>query len=249
MIGESRLSKERVRDITTGIDASTSDGKMTLGDFTIHLRKNGGKELAVTFDPNFSDAENDVKIFIANNYEEDSVLVRQPASSGYDLEDLVWSEEVVRLNPLNEIEEAWGLCFKNLTPDTLWVENKVFEGAKRIITFTGDSGFGMHGGNLDIPVPDGALTKDNTLKFSGEMADYSLSDTEYAYQNDKIARMFFPPDSSYTKCYRIFWSIDAYRVGYTLRIRNRSTGNVLRIEGTMTSKSPNGESLLINEKK
>lgn len=80
------------------------------------------------------------------------------------------------------------------------------------------------------------------------MADYSLSDTEYAYQNDKIARMFFPPDSSYTKCYRIFWSIDAYRVGYTLRIRNRSTGNVLRIEGTMTSKSPNGESLLINEK-
>lgn len=131
-----------------GIDASTSDGKMTLGDFTIHLRKNGGKELAVTFDPNFSDAENDVKIFIANNYEEDSVLVRQPASSGYDLEDLVWSEEVVRLNPLNEIEEAWGLCFKNLTPDTLWVENKVFEGAKRIITFTGDSGFGMHGGTL-----------------------------------------------------------------------------------------------------
>ena len=108
-----------------GIDASTSDGKMTLGDFTIHLRKNGGKELAVTFDPNFSDAENEVKIFIANNYEEDSVLVRQPASSGYDLEDLVWSEEVVRLNPLNEIEEAWGLCFKNLTPDTLWVENKV----------------------------------------------------------------------------------------------------------------------------
>lgn len=32
-----------------GIDASASDGKMTLGDFTIHLRKNGGKELAVTF--------------------------------------------------------------------------------------------------------------------------------------------------------------------------------------------------------
>ena len=46
------------------------------------------------------------------------------------------------------------------------------------------------------------------------MADYSLSDTEYAYQNDKIARMFFPPDSSYTKCYRIFWSIDAYPISF-----------------------------------
>lgn len=88
------------------------------------------KELAVTFDPNFSDAENEVKIFIANNYEEDSVLVRQPASSGYDLEDLVWSEEVVRLNSWNEIEEAWGLCFKNQTPDTLWIEKKVLKGRK-----------------------------------------------------------------------------------------------------------------------
>lgn len=230
----------------------TDDGKTKVsgGGFSMFYKKTGAKELTLFLPPNFSDAENDIRVFISNNYEEDSVWVRQSASSGYEFVDISY-DGLRRLSDGNEIITGWGPeTFINNGADTVFITKGAFAGAVRTVSFTNDSDLGYQGNDFDVPVPDGALLEDKNLTFSGKEAPYSCTATYgIPIESDRMVTLSFPPQSAKQTYYRMLWSIDSYEVGYSLRIRNKKTGSMFTINGKMTSTSPDGVYFLTKEKK
>lgn len=230
----------------------TDDGKIKVsgGGFTMFYKKTDAKELTLFLQPNFSNAENDIRVFISNNYEEDSVQVRQPASSGYDYVDISY-DGLRRLSNENEIVTGWGPeTFINNGTDTVFITKGAFAGAARTVSFTNDSDFGYQGNDFDVPVPDGALFEDKSLTFSGKEVPYSCTVTYgIPVESDRMVTLSFPPQSTKQTYYRMLWSIDSYEVGYNLRIRNKKTGSIFTINGKMTSTSPDGFYFLTKEKR
>lgn len=230
----------------------TDDGmiKVSSGGFTMFYKKTGAKELTLFLQPNFSSAENDIIVFISNNYEIDSVQVRQPASSGYDYVDISY-DGLRRLSDENEIISGWGPeTFVNNGTDTVFITKGAFAGAVRTVSFTNDSNFGYQGNDFDVPVPDGVLHEDKTLTFSGKEVPYSCTVTYgIPVESDRMVTLSFPPLSTKQTYYRMLWSIDSYEAGYNLRIRNRQTGSIFTINGKMTSTSPDGFYFLTKEKR
>ena len=253
-----RVSKIKVNgavDYWTGSSASiemTEDGmiKVSGDDFTMFYKKSGDRELTMVLQPNFSDTENDITIFISNNFEEDSVRVRQPASSGYEFVDISY-DGLIPLTNEGEVTTGWGpMTFINNGADTIFISKGVFAGAARSVRFTNDSYLGYQGNDFEVPVPDGAMFEDKSLIFSGAKAAYSCTTTyEYPYKSDKMATMSFPPAGTEKLYYRMLWGIDSYEVGYNLRIRSKKTGSIFTINGKMTSTSPDGYYLLIKERR
>jgi len=237
---------------SSSIIETTDDGmiKVSGDNFTMFYKKTGNKELTLVLQPNFSDTENDITIFISNNYEEDSVLVRQPASSGYEFVDISY-DGLICLTNEGEVITGWGpMTFINNGADTLFISKGVFAGAARSVSFTNDSNLGYQGNDFEVPVPDGALFEDKSLTFSGAKVAYSCTTTfEYPYESDKMANMSFPPASTEKLYYRMLWGIDSYEVDYNLRIRNKKTGSIFTINGKMRSTSPDGFYLLTKERR
>lgn len=230
----------------------TDDGKIKVsgGGFTMFYKKTGAKELTLFLQPNFSSAENDIRVFISNNYEEDSLQVRQPASSGYDYVDILY-DRPRRLSDENEIISGWGPeTFVNNGTDTVFITKGAFAGAVRTVSFTNDTDFGYQGNDFDVPVPDGVLFEDKSLTFSGKEVPYSCTVTYgIPVESDRTVTLSFPPQSTKQTYYRMLWSIDSYEVGYNLRIRNRQTGYIFTINGKMTSTSPDGFYFLTKEQR
>ncbi len=230
----------------------TDDGKIKVsgGGFTMFYKKTGAKELTLFLQPNFSSAENDIRVFISNNYEEDSLQVRQPASSGYDYVDILY-DRPRRLSDENEIISGWGPeTIVNNGTDTVFITKGAFAGAVRTVSFTNDTDFGYQGNDFDIPVPDGVLFEDKSLTFSGKEVPYSCTVTYgIPVESDRTVTLSFPPQSTKQTYYRMLWSIDSYEVGYNLRIRNRQTGYIFTINGKMTSTSPDGFYFLTKEQR
>lgn len=230
----------------------TDDGKIKVsgGGFTMFYKKTGAKELTLFLQPNFSSAENDIRVLISNNYEEDSLQVRQPASSGYDYVDILY-DRPRRLSDENEIISGWGPeTIVNNGTDTVFITKGAFAGAVRTVSFTNDTDFGYQGNDFDVPVPDGVLFEDKSLTFSGKEVPYSCTVTYgIPVESDRTVTLSFPPQSTKQTYYRMLWSIDSYEVGYNLRIRNRQTGYIFTINGKMTSTSPDGFYFLTKEQR
>ncbi len=230
----------------------TDDGmiKVSGDNFTMFYKKTGDRELTLVLQPNFSDTENDITIFISNNYEEDSVRVRQPTSSGYEFVDISY-DGLIRLTNEGEVTTGWGpMTFINNGADTVFISKGVFAGAARSVRFTNDSDLGYQGNDFEVPVPDGVMFEDKSLTFSGAKAAYSCTTTyEYPYESDKMATMAFPPAGTEKLYYRMYWGIDSYKVDYILRRRNKKTGSLFTINGKMTSTSPDGFYLLTKERR
>ncbi|HCQ72617.1 MAG TPA: hypothetical protein DIT75_04360 [Rikenellaceae bacterium] len=226
------------------------DGKMKLSDngFTMFYKKSSARELAMFFQPNFSDSDLKVDVVIASSFEYDTLTVTQPRSSGYDLERIEWNEPVTRTFP--EYEKGWGpLSYKNEGPDTLRVNMRVFFGAARQVKFSDDSGFGLYCGDFRVPVPDGALN-DETLCFSKQdSVIYSYDTKEYPLVDDREIIMKFPPTGKFSLYYNVLWNIDTYSTGYNLSLRNKATGKIVEIKGKFSSMSPNGAFSLYTEKR
>ncbi len=232
------------------IEAEDGKIKVSDGNLTMFYKKTGDKELTLYFHPNFSSTENDLTIYISNSYEEDSVKVRQPGSSGHEFVDISFDGLRHPANE-NEIITGWGpMTYINNGTDTLFVRMGVFAGAARKVGFTNDTYPEYKGNDFDVPVPDGILAEDKELTFSGEKARYSCDITyEYPFESDKMATMAFPPGDTKKIYYRMLWGIDSYEVGYRMRIRNKRTGAIFTIKGNMTSTSPDGFYLLTKETK
>ena len=226
------------------------DGKIKLSDngFTMFYQKSSERELAMFFQPNFSDSDLKVDVVIASSFEYDTLTVTQPRSSGYDLERIEWNEPATRTFP--EYEKGWGpLSYKNEGTDTLRVKMKVFFGAARQVAFSDDSGFGLYCGNFRVPVPDGALN-DEALCFSKQCTViYSYDTNEYPLDDDREVTMKFPPTGKMPWYYSMLWDIDTYSTGYNMFLRNKATGKIVEIKGTFSSKSPNGVHSLFVDKR
>lgn len=226
------------------------DGKIKLSDngFTMFYQKSSERELAMFFQPNFSDSDLKVDVVIASSFEYDTLTVTQPRSSGYDLERIEWNEPVTRTFP--EYEKGWGpLSYKNEGPDTLRVKMRVFFGASRQVEFSDDSGFGLYCGDFSVPVPDGALN-DEKLCFSKQgSAIYSYDTNEYPLEDEREVTMKFPPTGKFSLYYNVLWNIDTYSTGYNMFLRNKATGKIVEIKGKFSSMSPNGVFSLYTEKR
>lgn len=229
------------------------NGKQTieLDDYKLQIKKSGKKELSVFLPPNFQEKKVNVKFFITNNYESDSVAVRQAASAGYVLEGMDWDTNARRLNQDNTLKVGWGpMSIINPGPDTLFFDKAIFGGATRTVEFTGDSDFGLYCNDFYVPIPDGLLSGDDSPIFSGEEITYHLSTIyEYPYKNDKMVRMAFPPTEKEHRYYKMLWEYESYEIGYTMRLKNKSTGKIHIVKGTMTSNYPTGKYYLVYEKK
>lgn len=219
------------------------NGKQTieLDDYRLQVKKSGKNELSVFLPPNFQEKEINVKLFITNNYEYDSVAVRQAASTGYVLEGMDWDTNARRLN--QELKVGWGpMSIINPGPDTLFFDKAIFGGATRTVEFTGDSDFGLYCNDFYVPIPDGILSANDSPVFSGEEITYHLSTIyAYPYKNDKMFRMTFPPTEKEHRYYKMLWEYESYEIGYTMRLKNKSTGRIHTVKGTMKSDSPNGK--------
>lgn len=230
-------------EISETVDGKT---KLTTNGFTMFYKKSSERELAMFFQPNFSDSDLKVDLVIASSFEYDTLTVTQPHSSGYELERIEWNEPVARTFP--EYEKGWGpLSYKNEGTDTLRVKMKVFFGAARQVEFSDDSGFGLYCGNFRVPVPDGALN-DEALCFSKQStAIYSYDAKEYPFDDDKEVTMKFPPTGNWY--YSMLWDIDTYSTSYNMFLRNKATGRIVEIKGKFFSKSPNGVHSLFVDKR
>lgn len=229
------------------------DGKLIIqiGDYRLKVKKSGKKELSVFLPPNFTEKENHIKLFITNNYEYDSVAVRQAACVGYVLDGIDWDANAKRLNEDSGLKVGWGpMSIINPGPDTLFFDKAVFGGATRKIEFTGDSDFGLYCDDFYVPIPDGILSENDSPVFNGEEITYNLSTIfEYPYKNDKMVRMTFPPTETEHRYYKMLWEYESYEIGYTMRVKNKSTGRIHTIKGTMTSDCPTGKYYLVYEKR
>lgn len=94
------------------------DGKMKLSDngFTMFYKKSSARELAMFFQPNFSDSDLKVDVVIASSFEYDTLTVTQPRSSGYDLERIEWNEPVTGLSP--NMKKAGAPCLTKMKVPT-----------------------------------------------------------------------------------------------------------------------------------
>ena len=226
------------------------DGKIKLSDngFTMFYQKSSERELAMFFQPNFSDSGLKVDVVIASSFEYDTLTVTQPRSSGYELDRIEWNEPVTRTLP--EYEKGWGpMSYKNEGPDTLRIRMRVFFGAARQVEFSDDSGFGLYCGDFRVPVPDGALN-DEALCFNKQStAIYSYGTNEYPIDDGREVTMKFPPTGELSWHYSMLWYIDTYSTGYNMFLRNKATGKIVEIKGKFSSKSPNGEHALFVDKR
>ncbi len=229
------------------------NGKQTieLDDYKLQVKKSGKKELSVFLPPNFQEKDNSIKLFITNNYELDSVAVRQAASAGYILDGMDWDTNATRLNQDNKLRVGWGpMSITNPGPDTLFFNKAIFGGATRTVEFTGDSDFGLYCNDFYVPIPDGILSENDSPVFSGEEITYHLSTIyAYPYKNDEMVRMTFPPTEKEHRYYKMLWEYESYEIGYTMRLKNKATGKVHTVKGTMTSACPNGKYYLVYEKR
>lgn len=229
------------------------DGKQTieLDDYKLQVKKSGKKELSVFLPPNFQEKENSIKLFITNNYELDSVAVRQAASAGYVLEGMDWDTNARRLNQDNTLKVGWGpMSIINRGTDTLFFDKAIFGGATRTVEFTGNSDFGLYCNDFHVPIPDSILSENDSPIFSGEEITYHLSTIyAYPYKNDKMVRMAFPPTEKEHRYYKMLWEYESYEIGYTMRLKNKSTGKIHIVKGTMTSDCPTGKYYLVYEKR
>lgn len=251
--GEWRVAKviKDGKEYFPGLSSEAADShrgdKLKIDGSTIYLKKSGEKKLSIFMDPNFSKQDVKVNLIIANDFEEETITIRQNKASDYELVDIAWGNDIERFG--NEIETGWGpFTFRNSGQDTLFIDKAVFGGATRTINFTGDSDFGFHSDYFSIPVPDRVLSADGSLVFSEEKAFYGFSSTHmYPYRSDKTVRMAFPPSREKSRYYKMLWEMDSYKVGYTMNIRNKASGKSLTIKGEMTSISPNGVYYLVYE--
>ncbi len=239
--------------LSSAQDPTDRNGKQTiqLGDYRLQVKKSGKKELSVFLSPNFRMEEIFVKLFIANNYEYDSVAVRQAGSAGYVLDRMDWDTNAGRLNQDDNLKVGWGpMSVINLGPDTLFFNQAIFSGATRTVEFSGDSDFGLHCNDFHVPIPDGILSENDSPVFSGEEITYHLSTIyERPYQNGKMVTMAFPPGEKEHLYYKMLWEYESYEIGYTMRLKNRSTGKIHTVKGTMTSNCPNGKYYLVYERR
>ncbi len=235
---------------TTPID---KDGKQTiqLDDYKLQVKKSDKKELSVYLPPNYQRKEISIKLFFVNNYELDSVAVRQSASSGYVLDGMDWDRNATRLNQDNTLRVGWGpMSVTNPGTDTLFFNQAIFAGATRTVSFTGDSDFGYYCNDFHVSIPDGILSENDVPVFNGEEVAYHLSTIyEYPYKNDKMARMAFPPSEKEQRYYKMLWEYESYEIGYTMRVKNKSTGKIHTVKGTMKSDCPTGKYYLVYEKR
>ena len=222
--------------------------KLTTNGFTMFYKKSSERELAMFFQPNFSDSNLKVDVVISSSFEYDNLTVTQPRSSGYELDRIEWNEPVTRTLP--EYEKGWGpMSYKNEGPDTLRIRMRVFFGAARQVEFSDDSGFGLYCGDFRVPVPDGALN-DEALCFNKQStAIYSYGTNEYPIDDGREVTMKFPPTGELSWHYSMLWYIDTYSTGYNMFLRNKATGKIVEIKGKFSSKSPNGEHALFVDKR
>ena len=226
------------------------DGKIKLSDngFTMFYKKSSARELALFFQPNYSDSDLKVDVVIASSFEYDTLTVTQPRSSGYDLERIQWNEPVTRTFP--EYEKGWGpISYNNKGSDTLRVRTKVFFGAARQIEFSDDSGFGLYCGSFSVPVPDGVLNNESLCFNKQSTAIYSYDAKDYPLDDDRDVTLKFPPTGELSWYYSMLWDIDSYSTGYNMFLRNKATGRIVEIKGKFSSKSPNGVYSLYVEKR
>ncbi len=228
----------------------TVDGKirLTANGFTMFYKKSSERELAMFFQPNFSDSDLKVDVVVASSFEYDTLTVTQPRSSGYELESMEWNGIVKRTLP--EFEKGWGpTSFKNPGPDTLYVPCEVFPNAERKVSFTDDMEFGHFCGDFMVPVPDRALNHGELAFNDKERIKYSYETERYPLDDDSKVVMRFPPTNEFSWYYGMLWYVDTYETDYTMVLRNKGTGKLVKVDGTFTSEAPNGEYTFYVDKK
>lgn len=219
-----------------------ADGKIKLSDdkFTMFYIKTDDNELELFFLPNFSLSDHKVTVFVSNSFEEDSLTITQRHGIGYELERMEWNGTVKRTLP--EFEKGWGpTSYKNPGPDTLYVPCAVFSNAERKVSFSDDMEFGHFCGDFLVPVPDRALNQGELAFNDKERIKYCYETERYPLDNDSKVVMRFPPTNEFSWYYGMLWYVDAYETDYTMVLRNKGTGKSVKVDGTFTSESPNGE--------
>ncbi len=226
------------------------NGELTLSKsrFTISFRKEDSHSMKVFIQPNFKDDDVWTTVVISNGFDKDTLVIRQPRCTGYELDRMEWEGTVSETE--TRMAKGWSYVTRaNTGTDTLRLKQTVFEGARRQVKFTDLYDFGYFHDDLTVEVPDGALT-DGVLSFNnGEKVAYKTRKAYYTYNDETVADLIFPPGTEKKRYYAILWNMTSYTTPYTMYLRNVTSGKTVKVEGTLYSESPNGGYMIYYEEK
>jgi hypothetical protein len=227
------------------------NGELTLSKsrFTISFRKEDSHRMKVFIQPNFKDEAVRTTVVISNGFDEDSLVIRQPRCTGYELDRMEWEGTVSE----TETRQAKGWSYvtrTNTGTDTLSLTQALYEGARRQVKFTDCYDFGYFHDDLTVEIPDGALTEGALSFNNGEKVAYKTKKFYYTYDDETAVVLKFPPATEGKKrYYAVLWSMTSYTTPYTMYLRNITSGKTVKVEGTLYSESPDGGYTIYYEEK